>query len=119
MKTLLFLLLALPLAAEPIWLDAGKPAPTNLIRLKLNSPTQSMAPAMTGKEVIYIEPYTGQPIYVNDFVGFVRSDGKRVLHRVTALNSRAIYTSGDANSFSDGWTPKKKIYMVVRYVVRG
>ncbi len=121
MKTKLliaFLGLTLGLPGAPLWVEKGAAIPKGLVRMKLESPTQSMAPAMTGKEVIYYEPYAGQPIQVNDFVGFIRSDGKYVLHRVTAKNKRAIYTSGDANRWADGWTPLSRVVFIVRYVER-
>ena len=106
------------MAGEPLWIPHGYPVPVGLLRIKLESPTQSMAPSMTGKEVCYIELYVGQPIKVNDFVCFTRWDGKAVLHRVTAMNKRAIYTSGDANSQSDGWTENKDVRYILRLVER-
>ena len=77
-----------------------------------------MRPAIQGGEFYWAELYVGQPIKVNDFVCFTRWDGKAVLHRVTAMNKRAIYTSGDANSQSDGWTENKDVRYILRLVER-
>lgn len=118
MKAILFLLLGVRLMGEPLWIPKGYPVPLGLIRVQLNSPTQSMAPAMTGKEVCYMEPYGGGQVPVGEFVWFVRWDGAQVLHRVTASNKRAVLTSGDNNRVSDGWTPNNKIRFVLRYVER-
>lgn len=116
-NVLLFLILASACMGAPVWINKGE-APSGLYRVKLDSPTQSMAPAMTGKEVCYFEPYTGQTISLGDVVWFVRSDGEQVLHRVTSKNKRAVYTSGDANRFSDGWIPLAKVRFILRYVER-
>lgn len=118
MKTLIYLLLASACLGAPTWVERGGPVPHGLVRVKLDSPTQSMAPVMTGKEVCYFEPYTGQPISLGDVVWFVRSDGEQVLHRVTSKNKRAVYTSGDANRHSDGWIPLAKVRFILRYVER-
>ena len=119
MKKILLLLLGWGvLHSEPLWINRGDPVPAGLVRVKLNSPTQSMAPAMNGKEVCYLEPYGGQELKVNDFVWFVRWDGAQVLHRVVAANKRAIITSGDANSKSDGWVENRHVRFVLRYVDR-
>ena len=119
MKKLLFLLLGWGvLGASPVWINRGDPVPLGLLRIKLNSPTQSMAPTMKGNEWCWFEQYGGQEIKVNDFVWFVRSDGAQVLHRVTALNKRAIYPAGDANSRSDGWVTNNKVRFILRYVER-
>ena len=119
MKKLLFLLLGWGvLGASPVWINRGDPVPAGLFRFQLHSPTQSMAPAMKGNEWCWFEQYGGQEIKVNDFVWFVRWDGAQVLHRVTALNKRAIYTSGDANRMSDGWTENKNIRYILRLVER-
>jgi len=118
MKYLLFCLLALPLMGEPNFIQKGDAVPSGLVRFKLESPTLSMAPTMTGREVCWFEPYAGQPIKVNDFVWFIRWDGAQILHRVTSLNKRAIYTAGDANKQSDGWTAKERVRYILRVVER-
>lgn len=71
-----------------------------------------MRPVLKGGELAYAEPYTGQPL-----VGRIVCT-TRFTHRVTAENKLAVYTSGDANKYSDGWSPKGEVRWVIRYVVR-
>jgi hypothetical protein len=118
MKTLILLLLALPLSGAPVWINRGESVPHGLVRFKLNSPTQSMAPVMTGREVCYFEPYNGQPVLVGDFVWFAHPTLGNVLHEVAAKNKRAVLTSGRANKHSDGWQPNNRIRYILRFIER-
>lgn len=73
----------------------------------------SMRPALKPGDVRYWEPYTGQ----TPLEGFIVDTGA-FSHRVTAETKDAVLTAGDANRNSDGWTPKKQIKWILRYIVR-
>jgi len=117
MKWLLFLIPTL-LTGGPLWIPKGN-APEGLLRSRVIA-TGSMRPAITQDTYFWYEPYNDSvPLSVGDWVWFIReSDGKSSLHAVTALNQRAIYTTGIANRNSDGWSPRKNIIGVVRFVER-
>lgn len=115
MKTLLFLLIGLPLMGAPVWVNKGE-APKGVIREGYRD-TTSMRPALTGDGFYYYLP--SQDAKEGDWVVIIRaSDGKKVLHVVTAANKRAVLTSGLNCRFSDGWSPRSAIVGVVFYIER-
>jgi hypothetical protein len=80
--------------------------------------TGSMRPHLTGGEMILVEPYHGQAIQTGDVLDFYREpDFPHVLHVAADQNQRAVYMSGTANKFSDGWYPKGRINGICRLVV--
>lgn len=83
-----------------------------LTELRLATCCGSMRPTIQGGELAYGVPYTGQPL-----VGHIVTTN-RFTHRVLDENSRAIYTAGDFNRRSDGWSSKKDIRFVIGYIVR-
>jgi len=91
-----------PESGAPKWLSVDK----------IPACCGSMRPVLRGGEKAYFDTYHGQPLN-----GYIVDTGT-VLHRVVAENERAVLTSGDANSRSDGWTLKSKIRWVLVYVVR-
>lgn len=118
MKLIVFLLLALPALASPIWVNKGE-APKGLIRSGYRD-TGSMRPALTGDGFYWYLPYSeGVALKAGDWVWVKRaSDGMNVIHVVTALNKRAVLTSGLANRWSDGWSPRSNIVGICLYVER-
>lgn len=115
MKTLLFLLLGVNLLGGPLWIERGTPLPAELIRYPVRD-TGSMRPAINRDTFIWCRPYAGQ-VSVGDWVVFLRGDGTCVMHAVTAVNKRAVLTSGLANRWSE-WILRGQILGVVRYVER-
>lgn len=116
MKTLLFLLIGLPLMGAPVWVNKGE-APKGLVRSAYRE-TGSMRPALVGDGHFYYLPYSeGVALKVGDWV-WVKREGLNALHVVTALNKRAILTSGLANRWADGWSPRSAIVGVCLYVER-
>jgi hypothetical protein len=76
--------------------------------------TGSMRPALRGGEFCWAEIPSPKTIWkIGDIV-----DTGKVTHRITAMNERAILTSGDANKFNDGWTLKKDVRFILRFVQR-
>lgn len=72
-----------------------------------------MRPHIRGGALLYVSAVRpGESL-----LGQIVSTGE-VMHMVTAENSRSVRTSGTNSRFSDGWTAKKDIRWVVRYVVR-
>lgn len=108
--------------ASPLWIPNG----SNLIPVGLKQSVfaqccGSMSPAIHGGETFYYEEYAeGKTKFrKGDWIWLRReNDGMFVVHEVTALNSRAVYTSGINNHYSDGWSPRKNIIGVVRLIVR-
>ena len=100
-------------AERTVWVNSASEVPAGLVAVTINRCCGSMKPAIQGGELAWMEPYKGQQIVEGDIV-----QTPRFLHRVTAVNSRAIRTSGDANRRSDGWTPLSDIQYILRYVQR-
>jgi hypothetical protein len=77
-----------------------------------------MRPTFRGGEIVYVEfPPFKTPLKVRDIVSANTPQGMK-LHRITAINPRAVYTSGDANMWPDGWTLMRDVQYVVRFVER-
>ncbi len=116
MKTLLFLLLAIPALAAPLWVEKGAPETRGLLREGYRD-TTSMRPALTGDGFYYLT-FT-KDVKVGDWIVLYRaSDGMKVLHVVTAANARAVYTSGLNCRWSDGWTPRSSVLGKVVFIER-
>lgn len=114
MKYLLFLLLGANLSGEPLWIPKGFPVPSGLVKANIANCCASMKPALQGGEVCYLEKVTPETkLQIGDIV-----DTGKATHRITAMNKRAVYTSGDANMWPDGWTLRKDLLWVVRFVER-
>src|SRR5690349_8706726 len=97
MKYLLFLLLGANLLGEPLWINRGDPVPAGLFRKGPIPMTGSMRPMIHGGEFCWVEyPPFKTPLKAGDLVGALTPCGPR-LHEITALNERAVYTSGRAN----------------------
>ena len=80
-------------------------------RYSVPSATSSMAPRITSKCVVLLEPYTGTPLYRGDVVRFNRGDTDNVLHEVMDATPTHVFISGINNSRSDGWFPRTTISM--------
>jgi hypothetical protein len=122
-KRFLLLFLGLTLAAPgaPLWIDKGMPVPANLRVGRFANCCGSMRPYVTGGETYYFEPYLHgkTALRLGDWLVLYREiDGALVGHELTAMNPRAVYTSGTANKYSDGWTVRGNIIGVIRIVVR-
>ena len=119
MKTKLliaFLGLTLGLLGAPLWAEKGSAETRGLTREAYRD-TTSMRPALVGDGYFYYQ--FSQDVKVGDWVVLIRaSDGKKVLHVVTAANKRAVYTSGLNCRYSDGWSPRSQVIGVVRYIER-
>lgn len=80
--------------------------------------TGSMRPYINGGEFVLIEPYAGQQFPNGTVVTFNRdANATNVLHTVADQNKRAVYMSGEANRYSDGWFPRERIIGICRLVV--
>lgn len=116
MKSLLLLLLAVPCLGGPLWVEKGAAETRGLTREAYRD-TTSMRPALTGDGFYYLT-FT-KDVKVGDWVVLYRaSDGKKVLHVVTAANERAVYTSGLNCRWSDGWSPRSSVLGKVVFIER-
>lgn len=80
--------------------------------------TGSMRPYINGGEYVVVEPYAGQQFPNGTVLTFNRDPAARnVLHTVADQNGRAVYMSGAANKYSDGWIPRERIHGICRLVV--
>ena len=114
MKWVLFLCLLLVGRGEPTWIAKGMPIPAGLVRVQIAPCCGSMLPVLKGGEIAFAEIVTPQTILkVGDIV-----DTRVHTHRITALNERAVLTSGDNNRENDGWRLRKDLKFVIRYVER-
>jgi len=114
MKWALFLSLLLVGRGEPMWIPRGTPVPAGLVRVQINDCCGSMKPAIQGGEIAFAEIVTPWTVLK---VGDIVDTGVHT-HRITALNERAVLTSGDNNRWADGWTLRKDLKFVIRYVQR-
>ena len=80
-------------------------------RYSVPSATSSMAPRITSKCVVLLEPYAGTPLYRGDVLRFNRGDTDNVLHEVMDATPTHVFISGLNNSRSDGWFPRSTISM--------
>ena len=81
------------------------------------APTGSMAPLMDSRSVALFEVYTGQPLYVGDWVVFDRGDVPNVLHRISEIKGDYLYISGVNVPRSDGWFHKSRVKLRVAGVL--
>lgn len=73
----------------------------------------SMEPMIHGGEMVYVSPLQPGEKTLGLFVATPFAS-----HLVVAETKNAVKTSGIHNRYSDGWTLKKDIRFVIRYVVR-
>lgn len=121
MKYLCLLLVASPLLGMPLFVDKGMPVPLEYKQGEFGHCCGSMLPYVRGGESYFYEPYIPGKTTLRKgdwLVLYRQSDGKLVGHELTAMNERAVYTSGVNNRFSDGWSPKSSIVGIVRVIVR-
>jgi len=80
--------------------------------------TGSMRPHINGGEFVLIEPHAGQQFPNGTVLTFYRdAAAPNVFHMALDQNQRAVYMSGTANKFSDGWYPKGRINGICRLVI--
>lgn len=118
MKTaLIALILAAQTASATEWVPANTPCPRGMFARTV-ALTGSMRPAFWGGEIVYCEPYVGQPVAVGDVIALDTARSGPRFHRVVAVNSRTVWTAGDACRRGDGPSDRARIMYIARFVVR-
>lgn len=89
-----------------------QPAP-GWVEVRAGTCCGSMRPHIRGGERMYVTlPQAGERL-IGQLVATPYA-----LHMVTAETRTHVRTAGTANRESDGWTAKKDVLYVVRYVIR-
>lgn len=98
---------------KTVWIPKGTPLPAGMFSRDICRCCGSMRPTLFGGETAYWQKYDGK----SKLAGFIVWLPDRT-HRVVAETDEAVLTEGDNNRFSDGWTSKKKIVAVLRFIVQ-
>lgn len=73
-----------------------------------------------GRDQVVLDVCTPETLKVGDILLFQTKVGNYMLHRVTALRANQFQTTGDGNSFRDGWFSNTCILgRVVRFIRKG
>lgn len=70
----------------------------------------SMAPFLIhNRDQVQLQQVNPSRLKKGDIILYQRTDGKYILHRITKVEAGGYYTTGDGNSYRDGFVPQDAV----------